>query len=306
MGHNVEVPSLASRLVPVVLRLTGRGKDLRSADAARGHIADRALRPLPYGPPRCLGRDIDVTVSHEHAWPVYTVAPTTAPARHRAVYVHGGGWVNEIDPAHWRFVAELAVASQTAVRVPIYPLVPWGTAGEVVPWVAGLVQADIDAVGAENSYVLGDSAGGQIALSAVIWLRDNGGQQPRRAFLIAPALDLSLTNPAIAAVEPTDPWLSAAGVHEYVRHWRGTLSVQNPLVSPLSDTLTGLTAITMFSGTRDILNPDSRLLADKARRAGVDIDYVEGDQMVHVYPLLPIPEGRAARRRITDTIMAES
>ncbi|HNA50385.1 MAG TPA: esterase, partial [Mycobacterium sp.] len=113
------MPSLASRLVPVVLRLTGRGKDLRSADAARGHIADRALRPLPYGPPRCLGRDIDVTVSHDDAWPVYTVAPTTAPARHRAVYVHGGGWVNEIDPAHWRFVAELAVASQTAVRVPI-------------------------------------------------------------------------------------------------------------------------------------------------------------------------------------------
>ena len=37
----------------------------------------------------------------------------------------------------------------------------------------------------------------------------------------------------------------------------------------------------------------------KARRAGVDIDYVEGDRMVHVYPLLPIP-GRAARQRITD------
>lgn len=306
MVHNVRVPSVASRLVPLILRLTGRGTDLASAEAARKHVADRALRPLAFGPPRCLRRDVEVTVSHDHDWPVYTVTPTGPTARHRAVYVHGGGWVNEIDAAHWRFVAELAVASRTVVRVPIYPLVPWGTAEQVVPWVAGLVRDDIDEAGAPNSYLLGDSAGGQIALSAAIWLRDNNLQQPRRVFLIAPALDLTLGNPAIPAVEPTDPWLSSAGVHEYVRHWRGQLAIEDPLVSPLADTLTGLTALTVFSGTRDILNPDARLLAEKARRAGVDVDYVEGAEMVHVYPLLPIPEGRAARQRMADTIAATS
>ena len=216
-------------------------------------------------------------------------------------------WLGQrIDPAHWRFVAELAVASQTAVRVPIYPLVPWGTAGEVVPWVAGLVQADIDAVGAENSYVLGDSAGGQIALSAVIWLRDNGGQQPRRAFLIAPALDLSLTNPAIAAVEPTDPWLSAAGVHEYVRHWRGTLSVQDPQVSPLADTLTGLTAITMFSGTRDIPQPGLAAAGRQGPPGRGRHRLRRGRPDGARLSAAADSGGRAARRRITDTIMAES
>ena len=125
-------------------RFSGWGACTASSRGVRVRSAD--VGPHTLG----LGRDIDVTVSHDEAWPVYTVAPTTAPARHRAVYVHGGGWVNEIDPAHWRFVAELAVASQTAVRVPIYPLVPWGTAGEVVPWVSGLVQADIDALEAST------------------------------------------------------------------------------------------------------------------------------------------------------------
>ncbi|OYN76505.1 alpha/beta hydrolase fold domain-containing protein [Mycolicibacterium sphagni] len=293
--------SLGSRLVPVILRATGRGRPLSDPAAARQRIAERALRPRLFGPPRRLRDDVDVTVVHD-SWPVYTVSPAGHRARHRAVYVHGGGWVNEIEPAHWRFVAGLVAETQTSVRVPIYPLVPWGTAADVVPRVADLITADIAEAGAGNTFVLGDSAGAQIALSSLICLRDNSSEQPRRAFLIAPVLDATMTNPAIAAVEPTDPWLSPAGVHVYAQHWRGQLELDDPMVSPLAATLEGLTALTIFSGTRDILNPDARLLAGKAGAAGVDVDYVQGEGMVHVYPLLPIPEGRAARRLIADTI----
>jgi acetyl esterase/lipase len=288
----------------LVLCLTGRGEPLADPTAARRHIAAQALRPQPFGPPRRLRRGVDVSVDHDHGFPVYTVAPTAGPPRHRAVYVHGGGWVNEIDAAHWRFVAALAAESNTAVRVPIYPLLPWGTAGEVVPWVASLVSADIEVAGSADTFLLGDSAGGQIALSAAIWLRDKHFDQPGRTFLIAPIVDSSLTNPAIDAVEPLDPWLARAGVHVYVELWRGALAVDDPLVSPLAAALGGLAPVTVFSGTRDILNPDTRLFVDKARAAGVDVDYVQGEGMIHVYPLLPIPEGRAARRRIVDAISA--
>lgn len=260
------MPSIGSRLIPLVIRLTGRGEPLSDPDAANRHIAERALRPEQFGPPRRLRRDVDVSVVHDHGFPVYTVAPTAGPARHRAVYVHGGGWVNEIDDAHWRFVAALAAESNTAVRVPIYPLLPWGTAGEVVPWVASLVGADIEAAGSPSTFLLGDSAGGQIVLSAAIWLRDNHFDQPGRTFLIAPIVDSSLTNPAIDAVEPTDPWLSRAGVRVYVERWRGALAVDDPLVSPLAAALGGLAPVTVFSGTRDILNPDSRVFVDKVER----------------------------------------
>lgn len=258
------------------------------------------MRPLPFGPSR-LRDDVEIRAEHD-GWPIYTVSPAGGRARHRAVYVHGGGWVNEIEPAHWRLIAQLAAETQTAVRVPIYPLIPWGTAGEVVPRVAKLVTAEIALVGSRRTFLLGDSAGGQIALSSTIWLRDNGFEQPDRIFLIAPMLDAAMTNPEIAMVEPRDPWLARPGIAEYVRYWRGGLSIDDPLVSPLSAELTGLTALTLFTGTRDILNPDAHLLARRATAAGVDVDFVEGEGMVHVYPLLPIPEGRAARRRIVDAI----
>ncbi|WP_059019406.1 alpha/beta hydrolase [Mycobacterium sp. M26] len=298
------MPSLPSRLVVAAIRITGRGDELSSATAAHRWIAERRLRPAPFGPPRRLGTDVDVSVGHEAGWPVYTVSPKGRTGRRRAVYVHGGGWVNEIDPAHWRFIAHLATASDTTVRVPIYPLIPWGTASEVVPKVADLVSAEITEAGAANVFLLGDSAGGQIALSASIWLRDNHSQQPGRVFLISPVVDATLNNPEIGRVQPHDPWLARPGVVVYAEQWRGELPIEDPRVSPLFAPLAGLTATTLFSGTRDILNPDARVLARKAREAGVDIDYVEGDGMVHVYPLLPIPEGRAARRRIVDEISA--
>ena len=58
--------------------------------------------------------------------------------------------------------------------------------------------------------------------------------------------------------------------------------------------LTGLGPLTVFSGIRDILQPDIRLLIDKARTAGIDVDYHEQPGLVHVYPLTPTPEGRDA------------
>jgi acetyl esterase/lipase len=56
----------------------------------------------------------------------------------------------------------------------------------------------------------------------------------------------------------------------------------------------------VFSGTRDIVNPDARRLADRAAAAGVDAEYHEQPGLVHVYPLTPTPEGRAARAVIVE------
>ena len=72
--------------------------------------------------------------------------------------------------------------------------------------------------------------------------------------------------------------------------------------SPLSGDLATVGPITMFSGTHDILNPDARLLAERAEALGTDLTYFEAPQQVHVYPLLPTPEGRAARRTLVEQV----
>jgi acetyl esterase/lipase len=177
------------------------------------------------------------------------------------------------------------------VLVPIYPLVPFGTAEPVVSAVADLVLDSITRHG--GTCLAGDSAGGQIALSSALRLRDEHQVTVPRTVLIAPALDLSLTNPEIDVVQPRDPWLGRHGSRVFIEHWRGDLPVTDPRISPLAADLHGLGPLTVFCGTRDILYPDACLLVDKATRAGVEVDFHEAPGLVHVYPLTPTPEGRA-------------
>jgi acetyl esterase/lipase len=290
--------SWRSRLLPAVLRVTRR-RAYRSAQNAREHIDRRALRPRPFGPPPRLRADVDVGVERRSGWPIYRLAAMGPPVPHRTVvYLHGGAWVNEIAVQHWHLVARIAVEARARVVVPIYPLVPFATAAEVVPTIAELV-GELVTTG-HDVCLAGDSAGGQMALSAALMLRDEHRMVLPRTVLISPVLDVSLTNPSISAVR--DPWLTRAGLLEFAKRWCGDVAVTDPLVSPLVADLTGLGALTVFSGTRDMLNPDARLLAAKAAAANVDIDYHEQPGMVHVYPLMPIPEGGAARAAIVEAL----
>jgi acetyl esterase/lipase len=294
--------SLASRALPAFLRITGRTRQYTNAQSAHKHIEQCALRPRPYGPPARLRPDMAVQVDRRSGWPIYTMVPNTGTPQRTVVYLHGGAWVNEIAPQHWQLVAQVAAEAQVKVIIPIYPLLPFAGAAEVVPAIVELVAENVSP---NHSVCLaGDSAGGQIALSAALLLRDDHGVVIPRTVLISPVLDLSLSNPLIISVERTDPWLRREALLVFAERWRGELPLNDPRVSPLAADLTGLGALTVFSGTRDILNPDARVLARKATAAGVDIDYHEHPGLVHVYPLMPTSEGRAARAVIVDRLRA--
>ena len=113
--------------------------------------------------------------------------------------------------------------------------------------------------------------------------------------LISPWLDVTMSYPDQAPIERVDPMLARAGLAEAGRLYAGALDPSDPRVSPAQRGPTRAGAMTVFSGTHDILNTDARRLVEKAKAAIVAIDYHEGEGLPHVYPLLPTPEGRAAR-----------
>lgn len=292
-NEEATVLTLMSRIVPLALRAISANRIFVSAPAAEAHIEKRRREPSSHTPPARLRGDVTVTLATREGWPVYTVAPSTGVPRGSVVYLHGGAWVNEIVHQHWSLIARIAAESQTTVIVPIYPLVPFGTAAEVDAVVVALA---LEAAQEHGSVSLaGDSAGGQIALSASQTLRDGHGVTAALTVLISPAVDPSMKNPQMDAVQPRDPWLAKPGIAVFVDSWRGELSVDDPRVNALEADLGGLGPMLLFSGTRDILNPDARLLAERARAAGVPFEYHEGAGLVHVYPLTPTREGRDAR-----------
>lgn len=293
--------SLRSRALPALLRWTGRTRAYASVAAAHAHIEHCAQHRQLFGPPPRLRRDVALAFERGTGWPIYTLTPKkrkTGPPERTVVYLHGGAWVNEIASQHWRLAAQIAAESEAEVIVPIYPLVPFATAGDVVPVIVDMVRTSV--ARGRSVGLAGDSAGGQIALSTALSLRDDHDVVVPQTVLISPVVDLSLSNPLIDSVD--DPWLRRDALHVFAERWRGELPVDDPRVSPLAADLSGLGPLTIFSGTRDILHPDARALVDKATAAGISVDYHEQDGLLHVYPLTPTPEGRTARAVIVERL----
>lgn len=296
-------------LIPVFLKVTRANRAFVSEAGAQQRIRERALRPEPYGPPtRLEGVRVDRRLPNPLGWPVYDVVPADRAQQGEGqasvvVYVHGGGWVNEIRIQHWQLTAHVARESRQRVVVPIYPLVPFGTAREVRDGVVEIVRAELDA--GNEVRLAGDSAGGQIALSVALELRNLGIVLPS-TMLLSPALDLTWKNPRIDAVQPSDPWLGRPGGRVLAEAWRGADPIESPVVSPLFGDMAGLGPLTVLTGTRDILNPDAQLLRAKVRAAGGQMAWHEAEGQLHVYALLPTAAGEQGMRTILQSLQPMS
>jgi epsilon-lactone hydrolase len=294
--------SLANELVTrIVLPLRGGKRRHSDVGRTRRHIVERAWRPASFAPPRRLARRADVSLRRHDGWPVYELAPrSAAPVRH-VLYLHGGSYVNEIVRSHWSFVGHLVATAPVAAVVPIYPLGASVGAAGTVAGATAIAAELVERAGPDGVVLMGDSAGGGLTLAVAQALRDHG-LTAHRVVLISPWLDVATALPEQREIEPRDAMLAIPGLVECGRTYAAGLPLDDPRVSPIHGEMSGLPPLTVFSGTHDLVNPDSRRLCDACAAAGVPCDLVEAPGMPHVYPLMPTPEGRAARRQIVQLV----
>ncbi|MEU8242283.1 alpha/beta hydrolase [Actinoplanes missouriensis] len=240
----------------------------------------------PSAPPASLA----ATRSSVNGFPVYRVGEGETAV----VYLHGGAYTSEIVKQHWSLIDFLAEQTGCAVHVPLYGLSPKHHGLEALDLVSEVIRG-LD----RPCHLVGDSAGGGLALLAA---QANRGRVAGLT-MIAPWLDLTMSNPGIDAVEPHDPWLFRAGLRPVADAWTGGLPLDDPRLSPIHGDLDGLPPMQILVGTCDITLPDCRLLRDRLP-AGTALTYHEEPGAIHVYPLLPVPEARAGRRAIVDHIRA--
>ncbi|MDR4533488.1 alpha/beta hydrolase [Glutamicibacter sp. PS] len=287
---------LIARCFPLIMRLRRSNRHYVTREHVRRHLEQLIRTPQSIDPPRRLRRTLNLAPWNDGPWPGYVIRPATREPRGSVIYLHGGAWAHQAAPQHWSLMQSLAERAGVQVIMPIYPLAQHGgTASSVVPPVADMCESF------EGPIVLmGDSAGGSIAMSASLLLK-NRGNPVAATVLISPALDLRFSNPEIDAVQPHDPWLMKKGLLELAEMWIRE-DIDDPVLCPFLGDFAGLNQILLFSGTFDIFNPDTRLFVRAARAAGVQVDYFEGAGQLYVYPLLPVPEARAARALIVTAV----
>jgi triacylglycerol lipase len=241
-------------------------------------------------PPKFLPLLFGETVQHTTYDGMSVVQITPAhPDGKYVVAIHGGAFIFGPSIFHWFNYAHMAAQTGATIEVPIYPLLQQGgTAGVVVPQMAGLIESEIAAHGANNVSVYGDSAGGNLALAAAEYLVANNETVPASMVLLSPWLNVALTNPNIGFVH--DPLLPVGPGQLIGKEWAGNLPENNYEVSPIFGSLNGLPPTTVYSGSLDSLGPDVVLLDENAATQGAPFTFVLRTGEIHDWILLS-PDG---------------
>ena len=283
-------------VVALVLRATRR-RHWTTAEAGRRRVA-RPKSETP--PPRWLRRAHEISERTLAGFPVWTVRPR-APSDTAAVYLHGGAYINGIARQHWTLIGRLADAG-VRVEVPLYGPAPPHTHRDAYPFVREVWAQLAEEAPSGGLVLAGDSAGGGLALGLAQQLVAEGAAVPERLVLLSPWLDLTLSHPRLAEYERRDPWLARPGLVEAALAWAGGDDPTSPPLSPGNGPVAGLPPTSVFVGTREIGYPDAADFAAAAAAAGVEVELVVAEDAVHVYPLVPGPEGAEGARAVTDAV----
>lgn len=297
---------VAGRLIPL---MPGSGM-FKDTDVLDRYIEARRRK----GPAPCPGRSrwlrtgIETKFFEEMEYFVLGcggVGAAGGAGRTDVLYFHGGGYVYPPMKYHRQFLQRIARETGARIWVPLYPRVPFADAEEVYRLLLRFFRRVIAPSAGGSLLFVGDSAGGGLALGLAQAVQGAGLRGPGEIVLISPWLDAALSDPRSREIEGRDPLLGVDAARRAGRLWAGDKGARDPAVSPLYGDLAGLGRLTLFSATRDILNPDSRRLAARAEEEGLAVRYYEEEGLFHVYPLLPVGEARRALAVIEAVVAGE-
>ena len=216
-------------------------------------------------------------------------------------YLHGGAYFMDSTRSHWRFMNKLIKEADVALIAPAYRLVPFATWKEAFDLILPLYKDYCEQHPRQKIILMGDSAGGGLSLALAEEFKEKGIRLPDELILLSPWVDISMENEEIAEYLPRDPFLSPKHLSLCAERWKGELDIHDRHVSPVYGDVKGLRNVTVFTGTDEILCPDTmkffRMLDEDPSN-----ELIIGEEMNHVYPLFPIPEAKPALDKIIEYI----
>lgn len=219
------------------------------------------------------------------------------------LYIHGGAWTNQPLNLHWLFMDKMAQALNAKVIAPIYPKVPHFSYQDTYPKMLSLYKEILVSIESSNQLtIIGDSAGGNIALGLIQLLKRDGLPQPQDIMLLSACVDMSLENPLIQEYEENDPMLASEGMEVITKIWAADKALKDPIISPIYGDFQGVGKITHFIGSHESLYPDAIQFDEKLTEQGVAINTFVYPKMNHVFVVMPIPEAVDAQQKIINIL----
>lgn len=295
-------PSLSLRLFERIFGLVGNKFKARAFPKTKRQLETRQY-PAPARIPARLRKLADVHEQTLHGQTVFTLSPRQNKQPVHLIYLHGGAYVYTLSFAHWLIIQELIHQIGCSMTVPIYPLAPEHTYQRAFSLVEEVYRGVLQAAPDEKIILSGDSAGGGLALAAVMDWRDRGLPLPHRLALFSPWLDITLSNPRAPAAEALDRVLGIPGLVQCGKWWAGGEDPRAPKLSPMFGDLAGLPPVDVFTGTHDLFYPDIMQFREKAAQSGSAVNAHTVAGGMHVYVIATMaPEAQETFRNLAEVL----
>lgn len=212
------------------------------------------------------------------------------------IYIHGGGYFIDLCDMYWDFAGDLFELTNADIYMPQYPITPEYTCEPTYQMLLTLYQQILEKINPKDIVIMGDSAGGGIALAFSMLLRERNLPQPKDIILISPCLKLSEYSEEqkeeAEELEKNDPMISYKCMETVRRFWGGGRKKEDYIVNPFYGQLKGLADITMFSGTWDILYLYNKEFYKRAKEEGHQIRFYVREKLMHDYIVCPVEESK--------------
>ncbi len=229
--------------------------------------------------------------------PAAWVSSPEAKQDQAILYLHGGGYYAGSLTTHQALAANISLETDARVLLVDYRLAPEHPfpaavedATQAYRW---LLRRGLPP---ERMAVAGDSAGGGLAVAAMLEWKASGEPLPAAGVCLSPWFDLALTGESIETKASVDPILRPSDMPFAAWCYLRSADPKTPTASPLYGDLTGLPPILVQVGTDEILLDDSRRFAERGRQMGVSVRLDIWDEMIHVWHAYSrfVPEARKA------------
>jgi acetyl esterase/lipase len=148
--------------------------------------------------------------------------------------------------------------------------------------------------GARDVILTGDSAGGNLALSLMLRLKQEGRLLPRGLVLMSPWTDLTSSGESFLEKAELDPVLTNAYIDSMIKAYAPGEELTDPRISPLFGDFTGFPPVYIQVGENEILLSDSARLHQAFVEANVPVRMDIFPGMWHVFQMSPMKAARTA------------
>jgi acetyl esterase/lipase len=190
-----------------------------------------------------------------------------ADVSRKIVFAHGGGFTSGSGAAAQAMLGELSRACSAEVLAIDYRLAPENRFPAGLDDTTDALAAVIDDAGAANVAIVGGSAGGALAVGAVLRRSRARDDLPAAVALYSPLLDLSASSAAYDANETSDPMLSRRSVRAIARAYLKP-GTEDDLASPLSAELSDFPDVLAFASQAEVLRDDAQRWVDRVAGLG--------------------------------------